>query len=68
MSYHYILHETAQEDYEVALRWYAERSLKATENFIIAVDDTLSLICDHPVRWRKINFTQKPKACNAIDT
>jgi plasmid stabilization system protein ParE len=52
MSYHYILHESAQEDYEVALRWYAERSLKATENFIIAVDDTLSLICDHPVRWR----------------
>lgn len=52
MSYQYILHATAQKDYEDALKWYAERSLKATENFIRSVDDSLSLICEHPVRWR----------------
>ncbi len=52
MSYGYILHERAQEDYEIALRWYAERSLKAIDNFILAVDNALSLICSHPTRWR----------------
>ena len=50
MSFHYILHESAQEEFEVALSWYAERSLKATENFINAVNNTLILICDRPVR------------------
>ncbi len=52
MSYQYILHATAQKDYEDALKWYAERSLKATEKFIRSVDESLSLICEHPVRWR----------------
>lgn len=52
MSYNFILHELAQEDYEVALKWYAEKSQKAAENFVVAIDDTLSLICSHPNRWR----------------
>lgn len=28
------------------------RSIKAAEGFISAVDDTLSLICENPARWR----------------
>lgn len=52
MSYHYILHQAAQNDYEDALRWYAERSVRAAENFVVAIDYALQLICQHPTRWR----------------
>ena len=50
--YKYILHEHAQQHYETSLQWYAERSEQAAENFILAVDDTLQLIAEHPARWR----------------
>lgn len=52
MSYRYILHEAAQDDYEQALQWYLERSQQAAEKFVAAVEITLQLICDHPTRWR----------------
>jgi plasmid stabilization system protein ParE len=52
MSYTYVLHEYAQQDYESSFQWYLERSLPAAENFVAAVDDTLKLICDNPSRWR----------------
>ena len=51
MSYKYILHESAQEDYESSLGWYLERSEQATERFIAAMDASLQLICEHPKRW-----------------
>ncbi len=51
MLCNYILHEHAQKDYETSLRWYAERSELAAENFINAVEDTLQLICRYPKRW-----------------
>ena len=47
-----MLHEDAQKDYESSLEWYAYRSLIAAENFIIAVENALLLICEHPERWR----------------
>jgi plasmid stabilization system protein ParE len=52
MSYHYILHDHAQEDYETSLQWYAERSALAAENFVKALDDALLSICNNPRRWR----------------
>ena len=52
MSFRYILHESAQSDYEASLKWYKERSQQAAENFVIAVDHGLQLICDNPTRWR----------------
>lgn len=52
MSYEYILDVRAQQEYEEAIRWYMQRSLKAAENFISAMDETLTLICNHPTRWR----------------
>lgn len=52
MSYGYIFHQKAQEDYEESIRWYLERSLLAAENFVKAIDNTLELICEHPTRWR----------------
>ncbi len=54
MLYKYIFHEHAQKDYENSLQWYAQRSIKAAENFVIAVEDALELICKHPLRWRNV--------------
>lgn len=53
IKYDYIFHELAQKEYEDALRWYAIQSKKAAENFVIAVENTLSLICDNPKRWHR---------------
>ena len=52
MNYSYQLHERAQQDYEEALQWYVQRSQRAAENFVVAVDNALALICEHPARWR----------------
>ncbi len=52
MSYAYILHRHAQKDYEQSLKWYMERSVDAAEKFVVAIDNTLQLICDNPTRWR----------------
>jgi plasmid stabilization system protein ParE len=48
MSYSYIFHELAQEDYEISVTWYAERSKLAAQGFIKAINDALLLICAHP--------------------
>ena len=47
MSYEYILDVRAQQEYEEAIRWYMQRSLKAAENFISAMDETLMEIPSH---------------------
>jgi plasmid stabilization system protein ParE len=52
MSYSYSFLGKAQEEYERSVNWYAERSLQASAKFVTAVDATLKLICDNPVRWR----------------
>jgi len=52
MGYNYILLSAAQEEYESSISWYLERSVVVAEQFIDAVDHTLSLICEHPYRWR----------------
>lgn len=52
MSYAYIFLSEAQHEYEVALFWYLEKSIKAGENFVTAIDNALKLICEHPRRWR----------------
>ena len=53
MSYNYILHAHAQQDYEQSLKWYMERSIVAAERFVVAINNALQLICDNPTRWRK---------------
>jgi plasmid stabilization system protein ParE len=52
MNYEYIFLRKAQEEYESAFNWYLERSIKAAENFVNAVELTVDLICEHPDRWR----------------
>ena len=53
MSYNYILHAHAQQYYEQSLKWYMERSIVASERFVVAINNALQLICDNPTRWRK---------------
>jgi plasmid stabilization system protein ParE len=53
MSYSYILHDKAQEDYESAILWYEQGGQLTSDKFIAAVDRAFELICEHPTRWRK---------------
>lgn len=52
MSYSYILHKYAQQDYEESLKWYVQRSIGAAEKFVAEIDAVLQLICASPARWR----------------
>ena len=52
MAYLYQLLEAAQKEYEDSVFWYIERSSTAAENFIIAINHTLQLICTNPKRWQ----------------
>ncbi len=52
MAYNYIFLAEAQEEYENAINWYLERSIIAAEGLVSGVNNALSLICDHPDRWR----------------
>jgi len=52
MSYRYILYPDAQEEYESSVLWYLNRSHRAAENFVLAIENTLQLICENPTRWR----------------
>lgn len=52
MSFHYLLDEFAQKEYDVAVEWYLQKSLKACSNFVFEVENTIQLICDNPKRWR----------------
>ncbi len=51
MAYLYQLLEAAQKEYEDSVFWYIERSSTAAENFMIAINHTLQLICTNPKRW-----------------
>ena len=54
MVYSYSFVDIAQEEYEDAINWYADRSLVAAGGFVDAVDHALTLICDSPSRWRNV--------------
>lgn len=50
--YSYGFHIKAHEEYEASLNWYMVKSVNAGKGFVSAVEDTLSLICENPARWR----------------
>lgn len=48
MNYRLELLETAEEDYEDSVSWYAERSNMAASGFIAAVEAALDTISENP--------------------
>ena len=54
MFYKCIFHAPAQKDYESSLQRYAKRSIKAAENFVVAIEDALELICKYLLRWHNV--------------
>jgi plasmid stabilization system protein ParE len=46
--YQYLLEPKAQKEYEESIEFYAERSEKATLNFIYLVEQAINLICKNP--------------------
>jgi len=53
MKYKCRFHPVAANEYEAAYSWYIERSIKAADNFVIAVDEAISAMCTNPHRYRK---------------
>lgn len=51
--YDYRFHLKAQIEYEDAVKWYALRSEKAALNFVLQVENTLTVICQHPHQFKK---------------
>jgi plasmid stabilization system protein ParE len=43
----------AANEYEAAYSWYIERSIKAADNFVIAIDEAITAISTNPHRYKK---------------
>jgi plasmid stabilization system protein ParE len=43
----------AANEYEAAYSWYIEQSIKAADNFVIAVDEAINTVCANPHRYKK---------------
>jgi len=43
----------AANEYEAAYSWYIERSLKAADNFVVAIDEAINAVCANPHRYKK---------------
>lgn len=54
MNYRYIYDPVALVEYREAVEWYAERSILAAENFVLAVVSCIKTICKTPYRHRNI--------------
>jgi plasmid stabilization system protein ParE len=52
MKYKCRFNPIAANEYEGAYSWYFERSVKAAENFVIAIDEAIHAICANPHRYR----------------
>ena len=53
MMYKYRFDPVAANEYEAAYSWYIERSIKAADNFLTAVEEAIEIICANPLRYRK---------------
>jgi plasmid stabilization system protein ParE len=52
MKYKSRFNPIAANEYEGAYSWYFERSVKAAENFVIAIEEAINAICANPHRYR----------------
>ena len=57
MGYQYYFEPRALKEYLTALKWYKKRSDKAAANFVKEMDNTISIICKDPLRFR-ISYKQ----------
>lgn len=54
MNYKYSYEPLALAEYKEIILWYNERSATTAENFVIAVNEKIKLICTDPLRYRNI--------------
>ena len=52
MRFRYELYPKAQQEYENAVEWYANRSFPTAEKFVDEVDSAFATICEFPHRWK----------------
>lgn len=57
MSFNYIFHAQAQQDYEESVNWYLERSQQAAAGFVDAVNFSIAQICTYPDTVEKYRQT-----------
>lgn len=48
------LHPEAEQEASAARDWYAERSSKAAEAFLVELDRAMSIISEAPTRWPRV--------------
>ncbi|OQP62508.1 hypothetical protein A3860_27845 [Niastella vici] len=53
MKYKCRFDPVAASEYEAAYSWYIERSIKAADNFVMAVDEAITAVCANPHRYKK---------------
>ena len=52
MSFIHIYEPVALNEYEDATFWYREKSIRASERFVIEVETTLKTICSDPYKYK----------------
>lgn len=52
MSYKHVYTPAALKDYSESVSWYALRSTRAAENFIIEVKEKIRGICNNPAKFK----------------
>lgn len=52
MGYKHLFDPVAADEYVNAYDWYAERSHVAADGLLIAIEETIQLICENPTRYR----------------
>jgi plasmid stabilization system protein ParE len=52
--YNYSFQSKAQAEYEASLQWYLEHSERAANNFVIAVEKAIQLVCINPHQYKKV--------------
>lgn len=49
-----LFHPEAAAELEAGLAWYAERSTKAAEQFLLELDRALAIILESPLSWGQV--------------
>jgi plasmid stabilization system protein ParE len=52
VEYQYFFNPQASNEYESTFKWYEGRSTVAADNLIIAVQNAIDNICNHPYSYR----------------